>query len=287
MLPLLEIQTDFFPTRTAYFSHEVEKGNAAAHTLMNVHNSLWYSQIVWPDFDMFQTHHRSAAYHAVTRVISGGPLYITDEAGKQNFEILRKLTYRDGQILRADIPGRPTRDCLFQINELKPFKAFTLSGHGGLLAAYNAVDADTVFGSFSVSDVDGLKGESFAIYEHFSGQFLIASKGDDIPLALARLRCKLFSIVPIVENRVALIGLVDKYNSPKTILKQEISSNVVSLTLKEEGKLIAYLNQRPIEVKVNGVTLNSVFWNYQGKLLSIDVPKKVETLDEIILSISL
>lgn len=41
-------------------------------------------------------------------------LYMSSDApGKHNFELLKKLVLPDGSILRARLPGRPTRDCLF------------------------------------------------------------------------------------------------------------------------------------------------------------------------------
>jgi len=40
-------------------------------------------------------------------------VYVSDYPGKHNFDILRKLVLPDGSILRAQLPGRPTRDALF------------------------------------------------------------------------------------------------------------------------------------------------------------------------------
>jgi raffinose synthase len=37
----------------------------------------------------------------------------SDKPGNHNFELLKKLVLPDGSILRARLPGRPTRDCLF------------------------------------------------------------------------------------------------------------------------------------------------------------------------------
>lgn len=37
----------------------------------------------------------------------------SDVPGKHNFELLKKLVLPDGSVLRARLPGRPTRDCLF------------------------------------------------------------------------------------------------------------------------------------------------------------------------------
>lgn len=37
----------------------------------------------------------------------------SDAPGKHNFDVLRKLVLPDGSILRARLPGRPTKDSLF------------------------------------------------------------------------------------------------------------------------------------------------------------------------------
>lgn len=37
----------------------------------------------------------------------------SDAPGKHNFDLLKKLVLPDGSVLRARLPGRPTRDCLF------------------------------------------------------------------------------------------------------------------------------------------------------------------------------
>lgn len=37
----------------------------------------------------------------------------SDKPGQHDFNLLKKLVLPDGSILRAKLPGRPTRDCLF------------------------------------------------------------------------------------------------------------------------------------------------------------------------------
>jgi raffinose synthase len=37
----------------------------------------------------------------------------SDKPGNHDFNLLKKLVLPDGSILRAKLPGRPTRDCLF------------------------------------------------------------------------------------------------------------------------------------------------------------------------------
>lgn len=51
--------------------------------------------------------------HGVARAVSGGAVYVSDRPGQHDFSLLRKLVLPDGSVLRALLPGRPTRDCLF------------------------------------------------------------------------------------------------------------------------------------------------------------------------------
>lgn len=37
----------------------------------------------------------------------------SDKPGHHDFNLLKKLALLDGSILRAKLPGRPTKDCLF------------------------------------------------------------------------------------------------------------------------------------------------------------------------------
>lgn len=40
-------------------------------------------------------------------------VFCSDKPGQHDFNLLKKLVLPDGSILRAKLPGRPTRDCLF------------------------------------------------------------------------------------------------------------------------------------------------------------------------------
>jgi raffinose synthase len=244
--------------------------NAAAHVLMCLHNSIWFSQFVFPDFDMFQTYRPNAEFHAIARAISGGPAYITDEPGKQNVEILKKLALKNGQVLRTDQPSRPTLDCIFQIQEHKPFKAFSTVGKTGLLGAWNVANADKVIGTFSPADVIGLQGDRFAVFEHFSRKLIVVDYNEQLPLALDRMDKKLFIIAPI-ENKFAAFGLINKYNAPKTILSVQHKKNAVLVTVAEGGTFAAYSTMKPLYVKVNSHQTDYSGMNYADDLLLLTI----------------
>ena len=54
-------------------------------------------------------------------------MYVSDYPGQHDFDILRRLVLEDGTILRALLPGRPTRDCLF-LDVLRDGKSLLKAG---------------------------------------------------------------------------------------------------------------------------------------------------------------
>ena len=84
------------------------------HMVHCAYNSLWMGNIIHPDWDMFQSTHPCAEFHAASRAISGGPIYVSDSVGKHNFKLLKRLVLPDGSILRCQHYALPSRDCLFE-----------------------------------------------------------------------------------------------------------------------------------------------------------------------------
>lgn len=259
---------DFFPDRTAYYSIDVEKGNAAVHAIMNIHNSLWTSNIGWPDFDMFQSHHKDAEYHAIQRAISGGPVYVSDKPHKQNADIIKRLISSSGQVIRADIPARPTEDCLFNINIEEPLKAFSTLNGSGLLAIWNSDDSDEVSGEWSPKLIDGLQGDSFAAFKHGSEEIKIIDMESTLPISLKRMGYEYWNIVPMTD-RCAVIGLIDKYNACGTVLATTFREGTIGTTISEGGKVGIVIPNSPKKIEVDGERLNDN-WSYSNNLLIVD-----------------
>ncbi|XWS56268.1 hypothetical protein CRYUN_Cryun09bG0071200 [Craigia yunnanensis] len=95
---------DFYPRDPA--SHTIHISSVA-------YNTLFLGEFMQPDWDMFHSLHPAAEYHAAARAIGGCAIYVSDKPGNHNFDLLKKLVLHDGSVLRAQLPGRPTRDCLF------------------------------------------------------------------------------------------------------------------------------------------------------------------------------
>lgn len=81
-----------------------------AHMVNCTYNSLWMGQSICPDWDMFQPDHACAAFHAATRAICGGPVYVSDSLGSHDFELLRRLVFPNGTVPRCLPYALPTRD---------------------------------------------------------------------------------------------------------------------------------------------------------------------------------
>lgn len=75
---------DYFPN---------EPSSHTWHLWANAHNSLFtrYLNVV-PDWDMFQTKHEYAGFHAAARCVSGGPIYITDVPGEHDMDLIKSMT---------------------------------------------------------------------------------------------------------------------------------------------------------------------------------------------------
>ena len=100
---MLRTSDDFFP--------DVAESHPW-HVFVNAHNAIYVQHLnVLPDWDMFQTSHPYAGFHAAARCVSGGPIYITDYPGKHDIDLIRQMTARSARtgqsiILRPSNVGK-------------------------------------------------------------------------------------------------------------------------------------------------------------------------------------
>ena len=234
---LARASDDFYPARPE--SHSVHLINVA-------YNSLFLGEICLPDWDMFHSKHQSAGLHAAARAIGGCPVYVSDKPGEHDGELLKKLVLPDGSILRAQLPGRPTRDCLFvdvgqdKVSAMKIWNqnravAGRKDGGGGVVGAFNvqgvAWNFDTnenevvnaspqaVTASVKPHDVETLRNihGPFAAWSHRTQKLQVLPTGDStIDTELDHREWEIFTIEPVQQYKHiswAPIGLGDMMNS--------------------------------------------------------------------------
>lgn len=224
---------DFYPRDPA--SHTIHISSVA-------YNSVFLGEFMLPDWDMFHSLHPAADYHAAARAVGGCPIYVSDKPGNHNFELLKKLVLPDGSVLRARLPGRPTRDCLFNDparDGESLLKIWNMNKCSGVIGVFNCQGAGwckvakktrihdpspgTLSGYINANDVDSIaevagpewNGEVI-VYMHRAGDIVRLPKGASLPVTLKVLEYELFHVCPLKEISsnisFAAIGLLDMFN---------------------------------------------------------------------------
>lgn len=234
--PISRCSNDFLPEDSAWFRK---------HILQCSYNCLIQGQFYYCDWDMWWTDDGQAVKNSILRAISGGPIYVSDKLDRSVRDVIMPLVLSDGKILRCDRPAMPTADCITHnpTSSGKIFKLQNICNDSGVIAAFNLDESgSSVKGTISPADVDGLNGEEFAVYEHFSKDLKILKAGESFNIELKDIDdYKLYIIVPIKDG-FAPIGRTDKFISPKTI--KCIHGNEVDLiedgeyAVVVDGKLI-------------------------------------------------
>ena len=224
--PVSRCSGDFLPNDSEWFIQ---------HITMCAYNDLIQGQFYFCDWDMWWTGDGQALKNSILRAVSGGPVYISDRLDESFAEIIAPLVLNDGRILRCDRPAVPTRDCLIHdpVTSGSVFKIQNTCGDCGVLAAFHIDEKGLpVKGTVSPSDIEGLAGDRFAVYEHFSKECVIMKKDELLDLELKdKDDFRLYIIAPYVDG-FAAIGRTDKFISPGTV--RSVAGRKV--TLVEEGE---------------------------------------------------
>ena len=270
---------DFFPQRPE--THTVHLVNVA-------YNSLFIGEICLPDWDMFHSLHESADLHAAARAVGGCPVYVSDAPGQHDPEILRKLVLPDGSVLRAQLPGRPTRDCLFAdvgLDGTSALKIWNQNRCGaGVVGAFNVQGVawnfdthenevvhpapPTLTAVVKPHDVESLRDTSgpFVALRHGSSTLEFLPAGDSVMKTdLIPREWEIFTIVPVQVNDKTMwapVGLADMLNSGGAILEAgELDRDITSDTTRVRfvsrgpGRFVGFTNRSPSHVLVDGSDL--------------------------------
>lgn len=255
---------DYFPYKIGE-TYDLQEGNAAAHILQAIYNALYFSQVAFPDFDMFESTNPNARLHAMVRAVNNAPLYVTDKAGQHNVELLRNLVDAKGLTLHADTPLLPTPDCLFQVQDHKIFKAWSLSAKGGNLAIMNLADTPRVTGFARLSDIQGLPKAAYCVWSQFEERLYLPAWDEPLDFTLSRFGHELLRAAPIEHGR-AVLGLREKLSGLASI--KIIHSTISTLILEacDRGVLLIYCDVAPASIMVDG---KAATFSYKDKLLRI------------------
>jgi len=238
---------DFFPSKDE--SHPT-------HIRQNLFNSLWLSQLEWPDWDMFQSAHPWARYHAMARAVSGGPVYVSDKPGTSDADLLKSLVAADGKTLRCPQPALPCRENLLSdpLREHRLMKAFNTCGKIGLLGLFHPnpdLESGAIEEQVSAAHIEGLAGESFAVYSIQLGFLGLVSPAEKQAIRIDPRGSDILFFSPL-EHGFAPLGLIEKMNPAAAVLEFSATPDQCSVTMRCGGVMAVY-SERPVRsVTVDG-----------------------------------
>ncbi|CAL0311159.1 unnamed protein product [Lupinus luteus] len=274
------------------------------HMIHCSYNSLWMGQMIQPDWDMFQSDHVCAKYHAGSRAICGGPIYLSDHVGSHDFDLIKQLVFPDGTLPSCISFPLPTRDCLFKnplFDQKTVFKMWNFNKFGAVIGAFNCQGAGwdpklqvirgfsecykPISGSVHVTEVEWDqkkeasymgKFEEYIVYLNQAEELvLMTNKSEPIQFTIQPSTFELYSFVPItkvsgVSIKFAPIGLTNMFNSVGTIQELEYVEGGAMVKVKGGGNFLAYSSECPKKVLLNG--FEGYFeWVVDGKL-NLNIP---------------
>lgn len=254
-----------------------DKAKAVSHTHQSYMTTLFQGQTVWPDHDMFHSNDPVAGMlMAVSKAMSGGPIYLSDAPDHFTPAHILPLCYSDGKLLRPLAPAVPLPNSIFDDFFTSPklyFVIAPLANHCAALVAYNLnypVDT-TIVGKVSPTDYCFAP----AMIQPYSGQWTVPGEGlvifdwqagkgqrfdKDYTFSLTGFSDKLLLVCP-VQNGWAVVGRSDKFLSPAAVTDIKSSRNDLTITLSEGGSLVVWsVSGAPLAEGVSYENIGNGFW---------------------------
>lgn len=277
------------------------------HMIHCAYNSMWMGQMIQPDWDMFQSDHLCAKFHAGSRAICGGPVYVSDSVSGHDFDLIKKLVYPDGTIPKCQHFALPTRDCLFR-NPLFDYKTvlkiWNFNKYGGVIGAFNCQGAGwdpkekrikgysecykPISCSVHVCEIEWNQkieaahlgeAEEYVVHLNEADELrLMTPKSDAIHIVIQPSSFEILNFVPVRNVgrgiKFAPLGLTNMFNSGGTLQELEYKSSAVEFSamikVKGGGKLLAYSSESPKKCCLNGAEV-AFEWSADGRL-NLNVP---------------
>ncbi|KAF3916946.1 Alpha-galactosidase [Arthrobotrys entomopaga] len=274
------------------------------HIFCNAHNSIFTSRLnVTADWDMFQTKHEFGSYHAAARAISGGPVYITDDVGRHDLSVVRKITARgrngEKAVVLRPTAGAKSMQYFRGFGESKNVKIVSEAGGNGYkmkligtfdldggrertdMVAIKDLVGPSAFSSDGV-DAGERREREYAVYSHSSGTAKLVGEKSYIKTTIQKGGWDVSTVCPIVpvnvdggrgEVGVAVFGLLEQISGAAGVVDVKIAGNGSTVKVGVELKALGVL----------GIFANYTDPSRYGKIRQVtlggeDVPERFVTV---------
>jgi hypothetical protein len=232
-------------------------GRARRHLHNSYANMAWLGQTMWGDHDMFHSNDKvSGRVMAVSKAVSGGPVYLSDNPRDFVADHVRPLCYEDGRLLRPLAPATATPESLF----VDPFAedvcfrtVAPLAGGAAAVCVYNLTEpsravrgwveaGDHTSAGVLCQDIDWPAAtEGLICWDWHEGRLRNAERFEfDMPDYDDRL----FLLCPL-RGGWAFIGRTDKYLSPASAEIVLAEPERLILRYRERGRFLVYRAGEP------------------------------------------
>ncbi len=233
-----------------------DKFRAKGHLYNSYVNMSWLGYTVWGDHDMFHSSDpESGRMMAISKAMSGGPVYLSDVPDGINPDFTLPLCYNDGELLRPLAPAAALPESLFisPAHENEPFRAIApLTGGAAAVAVYNLTEPDrAIQGYISADDYRNagimiqpqpekweIPPEELVIYDWYSGKARKIGR-EPYTFGMADFTDRLFMLCPVRDGWAA-IGRPDKYLSPAATEILSSDENSLLLKVAEGGEILIW-----------------------------------------------
>jgi len=250
----------------------------------------------------------------IRRAVSGAAIYVSDRPGQHDFELLRRMVFPDGTVLRALQPALPTRDCLFNdvLRDGKSLlKVWNVNRYCGILAVFNlqgsswdrskrqffthdsspkplsvqvmATDVEDVFPPAAVAS-------PVVAYSYSTKKLHLLQSNEPIDVSLKAGGSDVLTFSPVLKAGgfcFAPVGLSNMYNSGGAVLAcsaastDGIDSVKFTTTTRTGGVFLAYCNTAPAFVRVDGAA-HTFKYDANTATLQADLPHSKKACDVVV-----
>jgi hypothetical protein len=223
-------------------------------------NTLWMGQTVWPDHDMFHSCDPAAGrMMAVSKAMSGAPIYLSDAPEDFIAEYIRPLCYEDGLLLRPLAPAAPLPESIFSdpMSDPIPYRVMApLAGGAMAIVAYHLTEPtaeEVVAASVRPEDYASAGG----MIQPYPGPWQIPREGlvvydwslgaaekleEEYSFTIEGFNDRLLHLCPIRDGW-AVIGRTDKYLSPVAVEVLSSSPSELKIRMVESGPLSVWCDR--------------------------------------------
>ncbi len=239
---------------------------AKAHLHNSYQNMLWLGPTVWGDHDMFHSSDEFAGrMMAVSKAISGGPVYLSDHPDDFNADVVMPLCDSDGSLFRPLAPAVPLPGSVM----VDPFEheepyvvAAPLPNGAAAIVIYNLTEptrpVEMRIGLEDYRNAAGLlpeigdwpePEEGLVVFDFYTGE--IGKPEDGWKCRLEDFEDRLLLLCPIHAGW-AVIGRRDKYLAPAAVEVLHVCEEEVVLKTPEPCEITLWREGNVFDVKLQG-----------------------------------